>query len=144
MKIDDINAEISRLSNLRSEYYEKVLKETREEFLRLDWLKGHTFTFIEGSGAYGHREYVLRGFTPKEYRNIFDANRTMTLIGNSKNYMDNINVRRPYDVDSLDALEIYTCNSKAFIDFIKRGIKISLPFDFQNKLSVYEALNEIE
>ncbi len=142
--IEEINKEIQRLTSYRQQYFEEQYKDIKKKFLELEWLKGVTFSFIESCGAYGHREYVLRGFLPnKEFARVFDSGRTLTLMGNSKNYMDNITVRRSDNIDSLDSIELYTCNAEMFKSLLKTGLKVSLPFDFKNKLSVYKALDEM-
>jgi len=140
-EIEEINREIQKLTEKRNAIASKKLDDKKQEFLKLEWLKGATVVFNDSTfGPYGFREYYLRLPVPGKYNGISWTNViNEPLRGTSSQYYANIMIRKA----DFDTLQIYSSNAKLMKEFIVEfDLKFSsVSFD-KNTLSLYNVVND--
>ena len=149
-KLDDVQAQLRQLNLQQSELQKQKFEANKEELLKLDWLKGEHLWFSDNpwGGAYGQPEYVLRGGKrPQLLRDIWSKSghgTCHTVFGDSKNYMDNVLVRRPMGDNEFSDYEFYTSNAETFVAFLKKvDVTVHAPSNTKEKVLVYSFVNEI-
>lgn len=135
MDLNKINEEINKLQQERKRILDEQNKSKIEEFKKLEWTKKcRGILRVDSWGAAGLPKYKISLFGDIP---MFNTNDILTLMGNSKNYTQNINYKES-DFGSYCPC-IFTNNKDILIEFILKAQFLNIEYD-KDTLGLFQAL----